>query len=251
MKTSYVFVKKIFKRILNPLLNKLSNKLVINQTDSILAPFQFRSFLKDYEPQTWKYVMNQVKKGDIVADVGAFIGIYTIAFAKRVGPTGKVFSFEPDQNNLKLLKKMLKLNSTISSRVELINLAVADKDGAIYFEDGMQSESHILQNPKDTKPKIPCTSLDKFFMNQTLDILKIDVEGYELEVLKGAVNILLSPSRPRCIFVEVHPCFWDSNPENKSQELLNILKMYNLRFFDETDPLTRMPNFWGWIVATK
>ena len=58
---------------------------IVNDTDPILVLPRFRRVTEAYEPKVWKHLMAQVQPGDVIADVGAFIGLYTIALAKRVG----------------------------------------------------------------------------------------------------------------------------------------------------------------------
>ena len=96
---------------------------VLNGGDRILLTSQFRFVGETYEPEVWKRLMGDIRVGDTVADVGAYIGIYTIPLAKRVGPSGKVVAFEPDPENLRALEVHIKLNH-IADQVQLIQAAV-------------------------------------------------------------------------------------------------------------------------------
>jgi hypothetical protein len=72
---------------------------VINGTDRVLIAPQFRNLGESYVPDVWRLVMTAVRLGDLVADVGAHIGLYAMALAQRVGLAGRVTAFEPDQRN--------------------------------------------------------------------------------------------------------------------------------------------------------
>jgi hypothetical protein len=76
---------------------------------------------------------------------------------------------------------------------------------------------------------VECVRLDTVFAGVPLDVLKIDVEGYELEVLRGAQLLLSDPlRRPRCIFVELHPYAWGS-PEETGNQLFSLLNSSGYR----------------------
>src|SRR5438105_15270730 len=64
---------------------------IINGTDRILVLPAFRSVTEVYEPDVWHTLMSEVRTGDVVADVGVYIGLYSIALAQHVGPEGRVF----------------------------------------------------------------------------------------------------------------------------------------------------------------
>lgn len=162
---------------------------IINGTDRILVLPQFRGVVETYEQKIWNLLMAQIHPGDVAVDVGAFVGLYTIALAKRVGPSGRVVSFEPDRENFMALKAHVELNS-VSAWVELIQAAVAAQDGTVAFQAGGGSESHMSYVPLNGVQMVRCVCLDAMFADRQLNILKIDVEGYEEEVLHGAINPL-------------------------------------------------------------
>lgn len=114
----------------------------MNDTESIRLLPRFRTKGEIDEPQVWKNLMADVRSEDIVVDVGAFIGLYTIALARRVGPRGRVIAFEPDPDNFAVLKAHVDLNC-VTDMVELIQAAVGAQDGSVPFLTGGGSESHI------------------------------------------------------------------------------------------------------------
>ena len=98
------------------------------------------SIFKVYEPAQTKIVKQYVHEGDVVIDIGAHVGYYTLLMAQLVGKKGKVFSFEPDPLNFQLLKKSVEINrfdnvilvqKAVSNTTEKIKLFVGNNDRAI------------------------------------------------------------------------------------------------------------------------
>ncbi len=143
---------------------------------------------KNYE----KY--NKIKSGDLVLDIGGNVGIFTIKAAQVVGDKGKVIVIEPEPNNVKLIKE----NTKIFNNVTIIPKAVGSKSGKVELLIGKHSGSHSIYTEDDYSPNdkiisIQIDLLDNICKELTLnliDFIKIDVEGWELEVLKGAINSL-------------------------------------------------------------
>ncbi len=222
----------------------------INGTDSILVLPELRGVPEIYEPDIWKHMMAEVRPGDIVTDVGAFIGLYTVALASRVGPSGKVVAFEPNPKNFSLLKAQVELNK-VSERVELIQTAVGTKDGTVFFEANRSSESKVSPISENGSQSVKCVSLDTIFSTEHIDILKIDVEGYEEEVLKGAVRLLRDSRRaPRIIYIEVHPYNW-KEIGTTAESLLSFLRECRYQIFDQNSRPVKKIDVWGEIIARK
>jgi FkbM family methyltransferase len=200
---------------------------VINDTDRVLISPKYRGISEVYEPAVWHQLMQEVRPGDVVADVGAFIGMYTIALARRVGPTGKVLSFEPDPGNFAWLRKHVVLNG-MSARVALIDAVVGASEGDVPFAIGRSLESRVADLVDTSKAAniemVRSTTLDAALGESRLDLLKIDVEGYEQAVLQGAAGLFSDDTRkPRSVFVEVHPYAW-SRIGTTSRSLLRLLE---------------------------
>ena len=195
----------------------------INGTDRIRLVMKYRYMIEVCEPEVWRRLMSEVKPGDTICDIGAFVGIYTIALARRAKPSGSVFSFEPDQNNFNDLTKHVLLNG-VSDNVKLFQEAVGLSEGHLSFKAEGSCTSKISVSSQDHSEKVRVVSLDSVFHNARMDIMKIDVEGFEENVLKGGHQLLSDPSRaPRMICMEVHPYAW---PEfgASSAALLHLLK---------------------------
>jgi FkbM family methyltransferase len=219
----------------------------INGTDCVLVLPKCRWVQEVYEPEVWRHLMGQVKPGDIVADVGAYIGLYTIAVGKRIGPKGRVVAFEPNPENFHFLKEHVRLNG-LADRVELFQAAVGSSDGSICLK-WRGSESYV-QLQGDGQP-VPAVCLDTLFANRRLDVLKVDVEGYEEEVLRGAVDLLRDERRgPRLIVIEVHPYAWGP-VGTTGKSLLGLLESCRYSVTDlDGKPVNRLASY-GHILAWK
>jgi len=124
------------------------------------------------------------KLGDIVSDIGAYVGDTALWFSKAVGPQGKVYAFEPEPSNFAKLKANLERNKV--TNVIPLQLALSENEGEMRVSSGAGS-SVITQ--AGTGKSVKVTTIDKFVEANTLprvDFIKMDVEGYESKVLKGA-----------------------------------------------------------------
>jgi FkbM family methyltransferase len=138
-----------------------------------------------------------VSPGQTVLDIGANIGEVSLSFAKKVGEAGRVIAFEPNPPIFNQLKKNCELNPDL--RVLPENLALGDADGVVEMiqPDG-RNPGTVTVNPGESGKKncaanIPVTTLDAYLQKKSIgkvDLIKIDVEGYEGHVLDGAANTI-------------------------------------------------------------
>ena len=185
------------------------------------------SILKDY-----------VFKGDYVLDVGAGLGLWTIPLGKHVGREGKVFSIEPAASLRKLLLINISKNDLCNVKVIPKLILKEDRKCIFYHRVGREIssiyskvESNINYSKEVNEIKLS-TTIDNLIIKKVLepvDFMKIDVEGAEIEVLKGMTNNL---SQTRAILVETH---FDvlkyqgiKEPLLALQELLQSLGFVNL-----------------------
>lgn len=223
---------------------------VINGTDSVLVSPRWRMVAEEYEPEVWRHLMSAVRPGDVVADVGAYIGLYTIALAKRVGSAGSVIAFEPNPASFNALREHLVLNS-ISDSVRLVQAAVGASEGRAPFEMRWD-QSHINRAALGDSPdSVTCITLDGVIGDGHVDVMKIDVEGYEEKVLEGAVGLLSDPARrPRAIYIEVHPHLWEPFGTT-SDSLQTLLSECNYRLLDLSGGTINRISEYGEIVAVE
>lgn len=189
------------------------SQLRINGSIDIKLEAKFRMISERYEESEMKVVMDIIKPGFTAIDVGANIGIYSLVMAKLVGYHGKVVSFEPATESFASLIDHIQRNG-LRNIVSPYQLLVGDKCGKCFFvEEGTNGTNRIGGSPfQSQRAKTvlkEMITLDEFFIKEGIspDFIKIDVEGYEMSVLKGAHNILRSKRCP--ILCELHPSYWN------------------------------------------
>jgi FkbM family methyltransferase len=172
------------------------------------------------------------KDGDIVVDIGAHIGLYTIISSKRVGFNGKVIAVEAHPENFEILNRNIQLNQL--TNVIALNYAAYSEEERLKLylpsgESGFTKYNTIM--PKFAKRdekfiEVTAKPLDKLLQSNGISAvnwIKIDVEGAEFEVLKGAHNVL-SDSKDIAILIELHGSPYEYRPK-----IEEFIKLYNLK----------------------
>ena len=140
---------------------------------------------------------NLIIKDMVFVDIGANFGIYSIIASKLIGEKGKVYSFEPNKNEVKKFNKNLKLNRAYTNNINLIEKAVGSYSGktSFFIPESYKGAYGSIKKPNISenclKVELPITSIDEFVKSNDIskiDLIKIDVEGNELDVLKGAIK---------------------------------------------------------------
>lgn len=229
------FFKSVFSPVINyfkPEFILLGNqKLYIDKQDLIVSEKLLYS--KEWEEYETKMFIKSLKKGQVLLDIGAHIGYYTLLGSKFIGKKGKVYAFEPDPKNFQILQKNVKENNC--SNVILINKAVCDRSGKIkLYLNKENTGDHRTYNSKDGRKSIDIDSisLDEYFSaNQKVDVIKIDIQGGEFKALKGASQLLKRNNHIK-IFTEFWPyglSLGKSNPKDYLKLLTkNQFKAYQI-----------------------
>jgi FkbM family methyltransferase len=185
---------------------------------------------KEYEDKFGNAISSKIKLGDIVWDIGANRGIYTQIFLDRIGSQGKVVAFEPAPSCYSELQKKYESNSL----VQLKNIAVGSSNTILSMNieaDPLAATHKIVDqndiNNDDSLIKVQVRSLDSLIESEAdliPNVIKIDVEGYEGQVLDGMKN-LLTYKQIRCIGIEVHFGLLNERGEgNRPQQIEKALK---------------------------
>jgi len=157
--------------------------------------------LGTYEREMCDVFQNLVRRGDVVFDIGAHVGFYTLLSAKCVGGGGAVYAFEPLDRNVDFLKKHIQLNRY--RNITVLGVAVSDKNYFVCFEKGKDSFQGRIVLGGGTK--VPSVTLDRLVFEKNIsppNVLKIDVEDGEYAVLRGGMGVL-KKYRP-CILLSTH-----------------------------------------------
>lgn len=146
--------------------------------------------------------------GDTVVDVGANIGLFTLAACDGVGPSGKVFSFEPLPRNHSILATNLEINHFTNAIVEEIALSNTDgsQDLFSFGTDNVSLSHSVGESGETTASRTEVRRMDSLMFDcgvDRIDVAKIDVEGAEHLVLQG-MSGLMREQLPTLI-MEVHP----------------------------------------------
>ncbi len=196
-----------------------------------------RYYENNYEKYTFGFFDKFVREGDTILDIGAHIGLFAVVGAKIVGHGGTVYSFEPTPYTRSVLKEVVELNK-VADIVKVRDEAVTDSVGVITFWD----TGDRISNANSTIPtermvdhyEIPCTTIDAFVEQNHLYVncIKIDVEGAELNLLRGAQKTL-ERCRP-ILRLGLHPQVIVSNKQSLA-DVWNLLTDhgYVFEFEDE------------------
>ena len=142
-----------------------------------------------YEPVITGLFEKSLKRGDVVVDVGANLGYYTLLSAKLVGDTGKVYAFEPMHSAFERIKKNVSLNNFKNIILENAGISNKEEKLKVFF----QNEYRVGIEQKGEKEEVKFIVLDDYIKKhkiKKLSLLKIDTDGYDFKVVKGAINII-------------------------------------------------------------
>jgi FkbM family methyltransferase len=133
------------------------------------------------------FVLHLLRDDDLFLDVGANIGSYTVLASRVCG--ARSISIEPDPGSVISLQRNIEINR-IRDRVEVVEAALGAAPGLAQFSIGFDTTNKIVADISETSREVRLTSLDALVGDRRPTMIKMDVEGYEAEVLKGAQRTL-------------------------------------------------------------
>jgi len=231
----WFLLRKLFRDVLKVLYpNGMRISLGNRYSVRIIPDFVGYVTFGDRHNIGWSHCIDSLTEDETFIDIGAHIGLYTLPAALKL-KKGRVYAFEPASSNYNILKKHIKMNSL--SNVEIFDYLVGDKGKSVKFY-----ESKNLVSPKNSIVKVDKISsfepiikkqisLDNFFLGKNIhpNVIKIDVEGAELFVLKGAKNII-TKTKPK-IYLSIHPQ-WLENLGLSVNQLLSLIKELDYSIYD-------------------
>lgn len=203
-----------------------------------------------FEPAEVAFVQENLKLGDIFFDVGANAGIFTVIAAKKIGPNGHVYAFEPGESELKLLKHNIAANNL--TNVTVVESAVSNKSGtaqfAVCYDGAMNSlakTDHPGQKIKAWQT-IETISLDEFVEKMNINkvnLIKIDVEGAEQLVIEGGAATFASQEQ---LMILLEAANLNASSFNYSvwDLLSKLIDMgFNMYYFDSMGSLSKVAGY--------
>jgi len=178
-------------------------------------------------------IQKYLRPGNVFIDVGANVGLHTLAAARAMRGQGKIIAFEPFEPTMRMLEKSIWMNG-FSSMTEIHQAAVSNAAGRQQLFIGATSGHHSLfalepsPNNAQGPVEVPLVRLDSVIAaGQRIDLMKIDAEGAELEVIEGAVS-LIADNPEIALIVEFGPSHLRRTGRTPSQWLdsFNQLGLY-------------------------
>jgi FkbM family methyltransferase len=225
-------IKKIYYTFLNLVTFGKGIGVLINNFKVWLPARYYKYFPKNYEQENFAFFKKHSKPGMTTLDIGAHFGLFAVFFQKT--SNGVVYAFEPTKATLQVLKETVRINKC-SDKVHIIEMAVDKEAGSANFfinqavggrgntlvkdaKLGMTSSSYVVK----------VTSVDLFVKEKGIEVdcMKIDAEGAELGVLKGASETILK--RKPLILLSIHPEPIQSRGDSLA-EIWDLLQQYGYR----------------------
>lgn len=196
-------------------------KMVLPLNDKGISRGLFMYRKREFLPTNYLIKSDLLAVGDVVLDIGANIGYYAIMESKLVGETGKVYAVEPVSTNIKTLHRNIELNEC--KNIEVFHLAFGDKRRkASIHVSNHTNLCAIRKNPSITYKKveeISMSTVDSFLKGKrTPNLVRMDVEGYENNILRGMTETLKTDVK---LLIEIHGFLMT---KKELAELFEVLK---------------------------
>jgi FkbM family methyltransferase len=168
------------------------------------------------EPEVFEFLRRDIRPGETVLDVGAFLGVYAVFAAQWVGPTGRVVAVEPTPANHRVIRRHARLNG-VADRVTLVEAAVGAANGTATLFLHREPYVNRLGAPDRGGAPIGSTrivvrTIDSLCAELGIvpDLIRMDIQGAELDALRGAGDVIRKGRGRLRMVVEMHPDAWHS-----------------------------------------
>ena len=188
-----------------------------------------------HEAESTKQFRQEIKPGMHILEVGANIGYYALIGSQLIGDNGRITAFEPSPRNMNLLKANISLNS-LDEIITTYPFGAGSKSGKERFYIMSKGNmSSFISRDEDRIIKtldyidVEMVRLDDFLSehNMSVDYVRMDVEGYELEIIKGMERVLTSKEAPQGLFIEIHSDLLNKIAGSSCETFVNLLLEMN------------------------
>lgn len=177
----------------------------------------------NHEPLTTQIILKELDEGMNCLDIGSNIGYYALLESKKIGHSGKVWAIEPSPENFSTLEENIKLQNV--ENIKAFNFAIGDENGEVEFVISKKSNWSKVKSKNDSIElddkiiNVPLKTLDSFSIENNLkrvDLLRMDVEGYENKIILGSMQFL-KQFKPT-VMIEIHKRIMGGNETRKILE---------------------------------
>ena len=167
------------------------------------------------ETALFQFIHHAVAPGDVVLDVGAFLGVYAVLEARRAGPAGRVIALEPTASSASIARRHFAYNAGTGAPITLIEAAAGEQRGhAAFYEydepyvNALAAAVDVKSNP--TRHQVEVVTLDEVCaeMGVVPAFIRMDVQGAEFHALRGARKTIRAAGPRLTIVAEMHPQCW-------------------------------------------
>jgi FkbM family methyltransferase len=199
---------------------KDGTEAAVIEGDSHISKWVQESGRLDHDQSALPRILALIKPGDVVVDGGAFIGDHTVAYARAVGEAGRVFAFEPNPTAFECLR----FNTGLLKNVTCFNYGLSDVFAEIRLH-GSENAGATYAEYDDADPDTDVARIDRFVigLDDRVDLIKLDIEGFEVRALKGAAETIRR-CRPYLV-VEVNEGALNRQGSTGA-ELLDLIRSY-------------------------
>jgi len=204
--------------------------LQVDPTNGVVDEYIFMHH--QWEEEVAQVIAAHLHTGAVFVDVGANIGAFAIPMAKKVSDSGRVFAFEPHPKLVQQIKNSVQENKLANVTVIQKACGAVVGEQALYLKPKNSGGSSLIQSDQPEEGLLlSVTTLDsELSALEKIDLIKIDVEGYELEVLQGGRTIL-SQYKPTLV-IEFSPSLYESRSKTMGFEILQLLVEMNYTIWE-------------------
>jgi FkbM family methyltransferase len=164
----------------------------------------WRAWRREWEPEVLEFFAESVRPGDVVLDIGAYTGAYSLLASRLIGPDGRVYAFEPDPVARSVLERNIRANGALN--VEVLPVAITDHDGTAMLAVHSLGDATSAVSDSETPGslQVEASTLRSFCERRAVApaVIKIDVEGGEAGVLIDDARAIVQATR--AIILELH-----------------------------------------------